>query len=91
MAPKVRKYMKSAGNGSDVDIYEITGLSKLEALSIQSALRLARQNVVEEIRKTSETATMTDEGKIIEDLTFLGGELQRVCMVEFMMGEEVEL
>lgn len=92
MAFRITKYkVNIPGEAKDEDQYNISSLSKLEAMAIASALRLSRQELIDQIRKSSEMETMTDEGKIIEDLRFLGAELSRVCAMEFELGEQVEM
>jgi hypothetical protein len=86
---KVSKSNRSTGEGSDEPRYHVTNLSKLEALAIQSALRLSRIELVKQVAASA--AMETDEGRVIEDLAFIGSELARVCALEFDIGEVVEL
>jgi hypothetical protein len=73
------------------DRYELENLTKLDAMTIMDALRGNRQNLLTEINKSAAMATETDESRMLEDLAFLGEVLGRVCRMELLLGETVDL
>lgn len=76
--------------GADHDpAYGLVNMDKFQALSLCDALQHQRRQLAAEMNQAMSEAT--DEGRLLEELAFLGETLGRVCRMEYELREKVEL